>query len=79
MFEEQVVLRNGSVMEIFFRAGKQCRLSCKIGKKLLIEYRGDGAQYRKTVHGRESAYTFKSVEQLRYDFERDAEDAQRQG
>jgi len=36
-----------------------------------IEYR-DG---RRRVRGRTSAYEFKSVEQLRYDFERDVREA----
>ncbi len=39
---------------------------------------GDVVEYRngmKRVRGRKSAYEFRSVEQLRYDFERDAEAA----
>jgi hypothetical protein len=39
---------------------------------------GDLVEYRngmKRVRGRKSAYEFRSVEQLRYDFERDAEAA----
>jgi len=34
---------------------------------------------RRTVKGRRQPYAFRSVEQLRYDFERDVEHAQREG
>jgi hypothetical protein len=37
----------------------------------MVEY-SDG---RRRVHGRASRYEFRSVEQLRYDFERDVESA----
>jgi len=43
----------------------------------LLRY-GDRVEYRpgmKRVRGRRSPYQFRSVEQLRYDFERDAEAA----
>jgi hypothetical protein len=40
---------------------------CRKGKTLLVEY------------SKRAAYEFKSVEKLRYDFQRDAEDALRQG
>jgi hypothetical protein len=39
---------------------------------------GDRVEYvpgKRTVRGRTSAYRFRSVEQLRYDFERDAQKA----
>jgi hypothetical protein len=38
----------------------------------LVEYRN----HRRTVRGRARPYEFRSVEQLRYDFERDVKDAQ---
>ena len=79
MLEERTVRANGFVMEILFRPGEGYRLACLKGKDLLVEFRGTGRRHRRTVRGRETAYEFKSVEQLRYDFERDAEDAQRQG
>ena len=38
----------------------------------LVEYR----DHRRRVHGRTRPYQFRSVEQLRYDFEQDVKDAQ---
>ena len=38
----------------------------------LVEYRN----HRRRVHGRVRPYQFRSVEQLRYDFEKDVKDAQ---
>jgi hypothetical protein len=38
----------------------------------LVEYRN----HRRRVRGRARPYVFRSVEQLRYDFERDVRDAQ---
>ncbi len=54
-------------------------MSCQKKRQMLVEYKSNGEKHSRVIRGRESAYAFKSVEQLRYDFERDAEDAQRQG
>ena len=67
MFEERVVLADGVLLELFFHSRSNYRLACLKGDRLLVEY------------SNASAYAFKSVEKLRYDFERDAEDALRQG
>ncbi|HEY8068031.1 MAG TPA: hypothetical protein VIF38_03990 [Burkholderiales bacterium] len=67
MFEERVVLADGVVFEVIFRSPSDYRLACLKGGRLLVEYSSA------------VAYEFKSVEKLRYDFERDAEDALRQG
>lgn len=67
MFQEQVVHGEGVLFEMAFRSRTDYRLACLKGGRLLVEYRSGGA------------YAFKSVEKLRYDFERDAEDALRQG
>jgi len=67
MFEERVVLADGVLFELFFHSRSNYRLACLKGGRLLVEY------------GNAGAYAFKSVEKLRYDFERDAEDALRQG
>jgi hypothetical protein len=67
MFQERVVLAAGVVFELAFRSAKDYRLACLRGGRVLVEYSGA------------RAYEFKSVEKLRYDFERDAEDALRQG
>ena len=79
MFRERSVLGGGFSLEIVFHPDEGYRLSCRQGKKVLVEYKGDARRHGRTVRGRESAYEFKSVEKLRYDFERDAQDAQRQG
>ncbi len=67
MFEERVVLADEVVFELAFRSASNYRLACLRGKRLLVEYSSA------------KNYEFKSVEKLRYDFERDAEDALRQG
>ena len=67
MFEERVVLADGVMFELAFESASNYRLACLRGKRLLVEY------------GSARAYEFKSVEKLRYDFERDAEEALRQG
>jgi len=79
MFEECIVLENGFFMRIRFFHGEQYRLSFFGPGKLLVEYKGSSGRHGRAVRGRSAAYDFKSVEKLRYDFERDAEDALRQG
>ena len=66
MYEERMVLADGVLLELLFRSRSDYRLACLKGGRLLVEYSNAGT------------YEFKSVEQLRYDFERDAEDALRQ-
>ena len=61
-FAERVVLEDA---EIVAELHDDLRYCLKYGE--LVEYR-DG---RRRVRGRWSAYEFRSVEQLRYDFERD--------
>jgi hypothetical protein len=67
MFEERLVMDGGVVFELLFRSATEYRLACLKDGRRLVEYGSGGA------------YAFKSVEKLRYDFERDAEDALRQG
>ncbi|MSQ62768.1 MAG: hypothetical protein EXR33_02840 [Betaproteobacteria bacterium] len=67
MFEERVVLAEGFVLEARIFDDQGFVLSLRKGKTVLVEY------------SNASRYEFKSVEKLRYDFERDAEDALRQG
>jgi hypothetical protein len=67
MFEERIVLADEVMFELVFRSRSDYRLACLKGGRLLVEYSSA------------SAHEFKSVEKLRYDFERDAEDALRQG
>jgi len=79
MLEERVMLPGGLRIEISLAALGKYRLACLAQGGLLVQYSGDGARQRRRVCGRESAYEFRSVEQLRYDFERDVADAQPQG
>jgi sRNA-binding regulator protein Hfq len=67
MFEERLVLPNGFVLEARISGDQDFVLALRKGKTLLVEY------------SRASRYEFKSVEKLRYDFERDVENALRQG
>lgn len=67
MFQERVVLADGVMLELAFESASNYRLACLKDKRVLVEYN--------SARG----YAFKSVEKLRYDFERDAEDALRQG
>ena len=62
MLRETVVMQD-ALLEIELDAGLRYRL--RYGD--LVEYQNG----RRTVRGRRSAYEFRSVEQLRYDFERD--------
>lgn len=57
--------------------GSQSHYRLRFGRPgaWLVSYE-DG---RRTVKGRRQPYAFRSVEQLRYDFEKDVEDAQREG
>jgi len=67
MFEELLLLPDGFVLEARIVDGMDFVLSLRKGKTILVEY------------SNASGYEFKSVEKLRYDFERDAEDALRKG
>ena len=67
MFEERLVMADGVWYELVFHSPSNFRLACVRGRQLLVEYKSA------------SGYEFKSVENLRYDFQRDAEDALRQG
>ena len=67
MLEERLLLPDGFVLEARIFDGMDFVLSLRKGKTILVEYSNT------------SGYEFKSVEKLRYDFERDVEDALRQG
>ena len=67
MFEERLLLPDGFVLEARLFDDQEFVLSLRKGKQRLVEC------------STASRYEFKSVEKLRYDFQRDAEDALRQG
>ena len=79
MFEERVVLPGGGRLELRFESQARYWLSAQRSAEVLVEYRNDGKGHRRRARGRDLPYEFRSVEQLRYDFERDAADAQSQG
>ena len=65
MFEERLILAEDVILEARISSDRDFVLSLRKGKTVLVEYSS------------KSRYAFKSVEKLRYDFERDAEDALR--
>jgi hypothetical protein len=67
MFEERLLLPGDCVLETRIDDGLNFVLSYRKGKTLLVEYSSAGR------------YAFKSVEKLRYDFEKAVEDALRAG
>jgi len=67
MFQERMVLADGVLLELLFDSQASYRLACSKDGRLLAEYSSA------------SRYEFKSVEKLRYDFERAVEDALRAG
>ena len=59
--------------ETVITEGGELRLEVHDGPRYVLRY-GDLIEYcdgRKRVRGRTSAYAFRSIEQLRYDFERE--------
>ncbi len=62
-----MVLADGVLLELLFNSQASYRLACIKDGRLLAEYSSA------------SRYEFKSVEKLRYDFERAVEDALRAG
>ena len=67
MLLSERVVSSGGILEIALESEKRYHL--RFGE--LVEY-ADGAR---SVRGRRLPYEFRSVEQLRYDFERDVEAA----
>lgn len=77
MLQACAVLDGAVRIEMAVEAGGRYRLACWAGAALAVQYSGDGRTHRRRTRGKEAAYAFRSVEQLRYDFERDVADAQR--
>lgn len=79
MFEERALQPDGVVFELMVFDQEHFFLRCRRGTDMLVEYERTSGSCARILRGRKSAYEFKSVEKLRYDFERDAEDAAPQG
>jgi hypothetical protein len=71
-FAEKVQLRRGAMLEIWLGGDARYRLRYgRPGAWLVVYENGRGHGHRRTAGGRAARYEFRSVEQLRYDFERD--------
>jgi hypothetical protein len=79
MFEERIALADGRHMEARLMSEEKYSLSTCRGNQVLVQYGNFGKGHFRRLRGKESAYEFRSVEQLRYDFEQDAKDAQHPG
>jgi len=77
LLDEKALLADGASLEIALRAearGLAYRLAWGAAGDWLVCYeRAAGKADRRILRGRAEPYEFRSVEQLRYDFERDVE------
>ena len=71
MFEARLVLEDSKLLEMRIGEHSSYRLRFGLPGDWRVAYE-DGVR---RIGARASAYEFRSVEQLRYDFERDVEDA----
>lgn len=74
VFSVRVVLPRGRLLEAVVEGGRAYRLRWGRPGDWRVAY----APGARVVDGRRRPYAFRSVEQLRYDFERDVEHAQAQ-
>ena len=74
-YMETVRLADGVSVEARVAPDRTYRLALNRRGRLLVEFWNEGASHRRRFGDRIALYEFRSIEQLRYDFERDAEDA----
>jgi len=78
LLEQRCLLPDGDAIEIrLARAGRGLtyRLAYLRAGECLLSYEHGAAQpHARILRGRATAYAFRSVEQLRYDFEREVEE-----
>ena len=72
---ETVRRADGVSVEARIAPDRTYRLALHRRGRLLVEFWNEGAEHRRRLGERVVVYDFRSIEQLRYDFERDAEDA----
>ena len=72
VFSARVVLSGGRLLEAMIEGGRAYRLRWGLPGAWRVAY----APGERVVDGRRRPYAFRSVEQLRYDFECDVEHAQ---
>jgi hypothetical protein len=70
-----VLVDAGTMLEIL-QEGARYRLRWGWPGNWKVVYEGDASAHRRTIGGRSGKYEFRSVEQLRYDLERDAAEAE---
>ena len=75
MFSARVALPGGQVLEAVVEDALAYRLRWGTPRRWRVVYESG----TRRVDGRRRPYAFRSIEQLRYDFERDVEDAQAPG
>ena len=74
-YHEVVRLADGSTLVALVAPDRGYRLGLYRRGAPRIEFWSEGGVHRRRVGDRTSVYEFRSIEQLRYDFERDAENA----
>ena len=74
-YREVIQLADGAMVEASVASDRSYRLGLHRRGVALVEFWCEGATHRRRAGERTSVYEFRSIEQLRYDFERDAEDA----
>ena len=74
-YREILRLSEGSTLIARVAPDRDYRLGLYRRGAPLVEFWGEGKTHWRRVADRASVYEFRSIEQLRYDFERDAEDA----
>ncbi len=63
-----------TLIEACVAEDRSYRLALLRDGECLVEFASDKDRHWKRFHGRTTAYEFRSVEQLRYDFEQQIED-----
>lgn len=75
LLHERALGAGGALLGIWLwrdARGLKYRLECERGARSLVRYDNETPRgHLRTLAGRASPYAFRSVEQLRYDFERD--------
>jgi len=74
-YVETVQLADGVSIEARVAPDRAYRLALHRRGRLLAEFWNEGAVHHRRLGERTAVYEFRSIEQLRYDFERDAQDA----
>ena len=74
-YQEVVRLAGGSTLIARVAPDREFRIGLYRRGAPLVEFWSEAGTYRRRVGDRVTAYAFRSIEQLRYDFERDAQNA----